>query len=46
MPDTALGIQILPDYSLEFIFSLETVKVNTKVYKLSYEFYLVKNKGN
>jgi len=42
MPDSALGIEILPDHSIEFIFALDIVKTNTRVYKLSYEFYLIK----
>jgi len=42
MPDSALGIEISPNFSIEFIFSVDTVKVNTRVYRLSYEFYKIK----
>lgn len=43
MPDSVLGIEIIPNkYSIEFIFSLETVKINTRIYKLSYEFHLIR----
>lgn len=42
MPDSALGIEVDPNFSIEFIFSLDIVKSNTRVYKLSYEFSMVK----